>query len=231
MSNLNKYIEIQAIAKAVLSDLVPLICSTDTESTIAERAVSLLAERGVTDTWYYDCPAFVLLGSRSCLSISGRDYVASNEQVGSFNLITVDLSPLREGVWGDCARSFAIEDGRCSLMPQSPEFVRGIDVENALHQAMQAFVTPKTTFAELFSFGNAEIKRFGFENLDFLGNLGHSIAAKREGRCYIEPSNHLSLSAVSFFTFEPHIRQIDSCWGFKHENIYYFDADQQLAVL
>jgi len=231
MGNLTAHCEIQAIAKAVLSDLAPSINADDTERTVAERAVSLLADRGITETWYYNCPAFVLLGSRSCLSISGRGYVPTDEPAGSFNLITIDLSPLRNGVWGDCARSFPIENGRCTFVPQSSEFARGIEVETFLHQAMQAFVTPATTFEELFAFGNAEIKRLGFENLDYLGNLGHSIASTREDRRYIEPNNTMPLGSVPFFTFEPHVRQTNGAWGFKHENIYYFDSEQRLLAL
>ncbi len=231
MDNLTAHSEIQVIAKAVLSDLGASLSSADTERTIAERAVSLLADRGITDTWYYNCPAFVLLGSRSCLSISGRSYIPSDEPTGSFNLITVDLSPLRHGVWGDCARSFPIENGRYSFAPQSPELAHGVEVEAQLHLAMQAFVTPSTTFEELFIFGNAEIERLGFENLDFLGNLGHSIVSRREDRCYIEPGNTMSLCSVPFFTFEPHIRQVNGAWGFKHENIYYFDSERRLCAL
>ena len=231
MFNLTAHSEVQAIAKAALSDLALSISAADTERTIAERAASFLADRGITETWYYLCPAFVLLGSRSCLSISGRSYVPSDEPVGSFNLVTIDLSPLRDGVWGDCARSFPIEDGRCSFSPQSPEFARGIEVEDSLHQAMQAFVTPATTFEELFVFGNAEIERLGFENLDFLGNLGHSIASTREDRCYVEPNNTMPLGSVPFFTFEPHVRQTNGVWGFKHENIYYFDTERRLHAL
>lgn len=229
--NLAAHSEIQTIAKAVLSDLADSIRPTDTEYTIAERATSLLADQGIVETWYYNCPAFVLLGARSCLSISGKNYIPSAEQVGLFNLITVDLSPLRYGAWGDCARSFAIEDGRYISEPQSLEFKRGIEVQNLLHLAMQQFVTPNTTFAELFDFGNTEIKHLGFENLDFLGNLGHSIATAREDRCYIEPDNQQLLGSVPYFTFEPHIRQAGHSWGFKHENIYYFNSEQKLMTL
>ena len=231
MENLTAYSEVQAIAKAVLSDLAPSFSAADTERTIAERATSLLADRGITETWYYNCPAFVLLGSRSCLSISGRSYIPTDEPVGSFNLITVDLSPLRDGVWGDCARSFPIENGRCTFAPQSSVLAGGIEVEACLHQAMLAFITPATTFEELFAFGNAEIKRLGFANLDFLANLGHSIASRREDRRYIEPNNTMPLGSVPFFTFEPHVRQIDGYWGFKHENIYYFNSEQRPLAL
>ena len=211
--------------------LPPRLVPTDTERTIAERATSLLSARGLTETWYYNCPALVLLGSRSCLSLSGRDYVPSDEPVGAFNVVTVDLSPMRGGLWGDCARTIPIEDGRCAFTPQVLEFRRGLEVEALLHQAMQEFVTPSTTFEELFAFGNSEIKRLGFENLDYLGNLGHSIASSRNARRYIEPGNRSPLSAVSFFTFEPHVRQANGRWGFKHEEIYYFDSGHRLHAL
>lgn len=231
MVNLAEYAEVQAIAKSVLSELADLIDANDTEITIAERAATLLSDRGITETWYYNCPAFVLLGSRSSLSISGRSYVPADEPVGSFNLITIDLSPLREGIWGDCARSFPIENGRCTFSPQSEELAQGIEVEASLHRSLVGFVKPTTTFDELFSFGNSEIRRRGFENLDYLGNLGHSIASRRDDRCYIERGNLRLLASVPFFTFEPHVRRMNGMWGFKHEEIYFFDSDQRLHAL
>lgn len=69
---------IQAIAKEVLAALGPTIRANDTEAAIALRAADLMAQRGITETWYYDCPALVLVGSRSCVSASGRTYMPSN---------------------------------------------------------------------------------------------------------------------------------------------------------
>lgn len=111
MGLISAHREVQAVAKKVLAALGSTINPLDTERTIAERATAMLAREGVTDTWYYECPALVLLGSRSRLSISGREYVPNEEEVGFFNLVTVDLSPLRGDIWGDCARSFFIEEG------------------------------------------------------------------------------------------------------------------------
>src|SRR5690349_20681993 len=89
---------VQRIARQVLADLAPTICASDTEFAIAQRAVASLRSRGIMETWYHNCPALVLLGSRSCLSISGRDYVPAQEPVGrETNLVTVDLSPMRAG--------------------------------------------------------------------------------------------------------------------------------------
>ena len=231
MALLEEYRAVQAIAKAVLADLAFTIEPADTERSIADRAALLLKERGITETWYYACPALVLLDSRSCLSISGRDYEPGDERVGRCNLVTVDLSPLRAGIWGDCARSFFVEDGQCIQTPALLEFARGAEVERSLHESMQAFVTPQTSFEELFQFANAEIARHGFENLDFLGNVGHSIECRLEDRRYAELGNRQLLGESRLFTFEPHVRAAGSAWGFKHENIYYFAANGRVQEL
>ena len=62
-------------------------------------------------------------------------------------------------------------------------------------------------------------------NLDFMGNLGHSIVKVKSDRIYIEKENKAKLGAVNYFTFEPHIAFHDSKYGYKKENIYYFDGD------
>lgn len=226
-----EHCEVQSIAKRVLRDLGETLTPTDSERAIAERAVRLLAERGIADTWYYACPALVLLGTRSCLSVSGRDYMPADEPIGDVGLVTIDLSPARGHVWGDCARSFFIEDGRATDEPRREDFRHGRDVERRLHDAMRAFVRPETTFGELFAFGNAEIERHGYENLDYRGNLGHSIETSRDRRRYIERGADTPLAAVKLFTFEPHICRRGRAWGFKHEDIYYFDETGGLATL
>ena len=72
---------------------------------------------------------------------------------------------------------------------------------------------------------NEYICEEGYINLDFMGNLGHSIVRKKEDRIYIEKGNSARLGDVHFFTFEPHISVIGSKYGYKRENIYYFDKD------
>jgi len=221
--NLIDHLHAQRGARHVLDALGSSISAADSERSLAERAASLLREVGFPNTWYYDCPALVLLGSRSCTSISGRDYVPSDERVGDFNLVTVDLSPSSDGAWGDCARSYCVEGGRVSRTPAHPEFQAGMALEASLHAEMRAFVTSGTTFGELFDFAGAFIATRGFENLDRLGNVGHSIATRLEDRVFIEAGNTRCLGDVQLFTFEPHIRRIGGRWGFKHEEIYRFD--------
>lgn len=226
-----KHKVVQAIAKEVQTRLASFITPESTECSIVGKAVDLLAELGVTETWYHNVPAFVLLGTRSCLSISGRDYKPANEQVGDTNLITVDLSPKIGQVWGDCARSFAVEGGRVTRNPKLSEFASGFQIEKSLHAEMIEFVDPSTKFSELFEFANARIKQFGYENLDFLGNVGHSIEVRTSDRRFVDSRCSQKLGDVAFFTFEPHIRRIGSHWGFKHEEIYYFNKEGRAVAL
>src|SRR5690349_16731355 len=116
----------QHAARSVLSELAADIGPDDTEQSIASRAARALSRHGIQGTWYYDCPALVLLGSRSCASTSGREYRPGLEPVGQTNLVTVDLSPSYAGHWGDCARSFPVEQGQVTRTPQAAEFAAGV---------------------------------------------------------------------------------------------------------
>jgi Xaa-Pro aminopeptidase len=222
---------VQQATKAVLLELAESIGSEDTEHSIAIRATNALEDHGIQETWYHDCPALVLLGSRSCLSVSGREYRPGLETLGQTNLVTIDLSPSYMGYWGDCARSFPVERGRVTLNPSCREFVDGMSFLRQLHSAMRLFVRPQTTFHELAIWTSLRIASAGFVNLDFRGNVGHSITKHLEDRLYIEEGNFRPLGEVAFFTFEPHVRAVGECWGFKHEDIFFFDTDGTLELL
>jgi Xaa-Pro aminopeptidase len=229
--NVEEYSKVQGIAKQVLRDLETEISSDSTEESIASKAVELLESYGVHNTWYHDVPAFVLLGGRSCLSISGRDYEPAQECVGATNLVTVDLSPSVDNIWGDCARSFVIENGKVVNHPKNQEFKEGLEVEKHLHNEMKKYVNPHTTFSELYAFGNTLIDNLGWKNLDFLKNLGHSIEVNPSNRKFIDSECSEQLGSVSYFTFEPHISKKEGVWGFKHENIYYFNEEAEINEL
>lgn len=226
-----EYRNVQHAAKEVLQELADTIVGLDTEQSIVGRAEDAMRRRGIGETWYHQCPALVLLGSRSCTSISGKHYQPASELVGEMNLVTVDLSPRRGDYCGDCARSFLVENGRVTQRPGNPDFVAGAAYLQELHAAMRRFVQPKTTFHDLAVWSAQQISAAGFENLDFRGNVGHSIARHRADRLYIEKENHARLGDVAFFTFEPHVRAVGQRWGFKHENIFFFDAEGMLQEL
>jgi len=96
---------------------------------------------------------------------------------------------------------------------------------------MRLFVTRETTFHDLAVWADRQIEAMGFINLDFRQNVGHSIAGRLEDRLYVKEGNHQALGDVGFFTFEPHVRAAGGPWGFKHEDIFYFDTRGRLEEL
>ena len=96
---------------------------------------------------------------------------------------------------------------------------------------MRELVKPETRFHELSEWSAQQISLAGFENLDFRRNVGHSLATRREDRRYIESGNHAELGDVDFFTYEPHVRARGGRWGYKHEDVFFFDDHRKLQVL
>jgi Xaa-Pro aminopeptidase len=203
-----------------MAQLAASITAADTERTIAERALACLETEGVHATWYHDCLALVLLGSRSCVSLSGRDYVPADEPVGDRNLVTVDLSPLLDGTAGDYARTLCVEDGRVVDHPVGGDFADGLEALEALHRHLVLVARPETTFGELFASVAARLAVLGYQNLDLRGNLGHTLTARLDERRFIEAGSPVRLAGAGPFTFEPHVRRLGGRWGFKREDVY-----------
>ena len=105
---------------------------------------------------------------------------------------------------------------------RNEEWRNGLLMEDMLHTELLEFVNSNTTFEELFFHINELITKSGYVNLDFMGNLGHSIVKDKNDRVYTEKGNVQRLCDVAYFTFEPHISIPGSKYGFKKENIYYF---------
>ena len=191
-----------------------------------------MLELGADSFWYWDVGAFVFAGDETTISVSGTQYVTSDRLIAQNDIITIDLSPQNKDTWGDFARTLIVQDGRVAGQEQiaNVEWRAGLEMEEFLHEELFQFATPQTTFEELYYHMNHVIEEKGFLNLDFMGNLGHSIVRRKSDRIYIEKGNRTQLGEVAYFTFEPHISVAGSKYGYKKENIYYF-ADGKLMEL
>lgn len=181
---------------------------------------------GVSSFWYYDIGAFIFAGEDTVISVSGKKYETADYQLKSNDIITIDLSPQYRNIWGDYARTIIIENGKVidNINEISDlEWKNGLLFEEYLHNELKSFVLKDTTFEDVFFHMNDIIKSNGYVNLDFNGNLGHSIEKYKFKRKYIEVGNKRLLSSVNYFTFEPHISLKNGSYGFKKENIYYLD--------
>ena len=221
-----EYREVQQIAKDTMvyikEEIRPGMDLCEVRRLCEEKMFSL----GADSFWYWDVGAFVFSGDETTRSVSGREYVTSKRTVNENDIITIDLSPQNKDIWGDYARTVIIENGHVVLNDDdivNEEWKAGLIMEKKLHEKMKSFVKPDTTFEELFFYMNEYIRDNGYINLDFMGNLGHSIVKRKDERIYIEKGNKTKLKETAFFTFEPHISIKGSKYGYKRENIYYFE--------
>ena len=224
MQNLNRN-TVSYIATAIR----PGMALSDVRSLCEEYMLT----HGADSFWYWDVGAFIFRGEDTILSVSGRQYETADTVIEPNDIITIDLSPQRDCVWGDYARTLIIQDGVAitdAAKIRNNEWRVGLLMEEKLHEAMRSFVCRDTTFEELFHYINDLIRENGYMNLDFLGNLGHSIVKEKGQRIYIEKGNHAKLSEVEAFTFEPHISLPDGKYGYKMENIYAFEAERLVEL-
>lgn len=226
MIELSSYQHVQDLALGVLRDVAPFIREGKTESEVAEACTQLLKQYDAEDSWYHNVHALVLVGERTTLSMSGSDYRPTDLAIRTSDLVTIDLSPVVNGYWGDCARSYIVESGAVIPSSQSALLSHGIATQRKLHAMMTEFATPNTSMHDLYSVMNQAIEKMGYRNLDFRRNLGHSIEKHLDDRRFIEPNNVTKLGECKLFTFEPHICLANDRWGFKLENIYYFEGDK-----
>lgn len=192
-----------------------------------------LRDLGADSFWYWDIGALIFAGEGTTQSVSGRDYSTPEYVLGQNEMLTLDLSPQCDGIWGDFARTLILEDGHPladARDAKNEEWRAGAITEHDLHNELIDVATPDMSFERLAEVMNARITDHGYENLDFLGNLGHSIAQRSADRIYIEKGNDRRLDSVDLFTFEPHIRRPDGRFGFKHENIYRFTGGKLIAI-
>lgn len=192
-----------------------------------------LLENGADSFWYWDIGTFIFSEDETVISISGRDYMVADRTIQENDIITIDLSPQKNNIWGDYARTLVFENGvLCNETDRikNVEWRRGLQMEEYLHKALIDAVAPDMTFEELYYYMNDVIVKKGFINLDFLGNLGHSIEKNKNDRIYTEKGNHKRLSDVEMFTFEPHISIPESKYGYKREDIYYFDNGKLIKL-
>lgn len=227
------YYEMQNTARLTFEYIKSVIKPGMTLIDVRKLCETKLLELGADSFWYYDIGAFCFSGKDTTISISGREYTTPNIVIKENDIITIDLSPQCNNIWGDYARTIIIEKG---LVKNSineitnVEWKNGLILEDKLHEKMKNFVNRNTTFNELFIYINDYIKQMGYVNFDFNGNLGHSIVKNKDDRVYIEKGNNLKISDVKLFTFEPHIGLKNSAYGFKKENIYYFEENNLVEL-
>lgn len=221
-----EYSEVQNIAKKTIEYIINVIKPGMDLRYFRELCERKMLVLGADSFWYWDIGAFCFSGNETTISVSGKEYKTAQRLIRENDIITIDLSPQHNDIWGDYARTIILEDGKVvkSVFDiNHSEWKAGLQMEDKLHEELKRLATEYTTFEELYFYINNFIDSNGYINLDFMGNLGHSIVKNKNDRVYIKRGNKSKISDVSLFNFEPHISTPNSMYGYKKENIYYFN--------
>lgn len=218
---------VQAIARSTLQYIATEIRPGRTERQLANLCRAYMDRRGATGYWWFDVPALVLAGPRLRDSMEGDVYQPGDTPVQPNDMVTVDLGPEIDGFWGDCARTFFLADGVVvSAHEAGAAQTEGMAAEATLHAHLLSVARPAMRFCDLHAQIHRRMAEMGFENLDFLGNFGHSIGRDLHARAYIDANCSMRLGDVPLFTLEPHIARPGSPLAFKYEEIYGFVAGE-----
>lgn len=226
-------LDMQNLCRSTMKHLVENIAAGMSLLDIRKICEDFMLENGADSFWYWGVGAFVFANDETAVSVSGKEYKTSERIILSDDIITVDLSPQNNNIWGDFSRTIIIENGEVVSKIEdikNAEWKYGLQMKGYLHRLLTDKAAEDMTFEELYYYINNIISSHGFQNLDFLGNLGHSIAESKDDRIYIEKGNKTRLGNVKMFTFEPHISIPHSKYGYKMEDIYYFQRGK-LVVL
>ena len=231
--NIDLYSSMQNLNRAAVKYVADTMKTGMSLPYIKKLCEDYLLENGADSFWYWDVGAFIFSGDETALSVSGKEYQVADRIIQKNDIITIDLSPQRNSIWGDYARTLVFEDGvLCDEIEKikKDEWRNGLQMEEYLHQALIDVGAPDMTFEELYYYMNELIVKEGFINLDFLGNLGHSIVKNKKDRIYTEKGNRKRLSDVRMFTFEPHISIPNSQYGYNKDDIFYFEYGRLIRL-
>lgn len=225
---LKHYRKVQDAARYTLDSITEFIKPGGSEADLVRKCDELQRNAGVDGYWYKSLPALVLAGDRTTLAISRTPYVPSDTPIQEYDLVTIDLNPSIAGYCGDYARTYYIEGGVARRSPQFDEdFLAGAHAQEHLHTKLMQVAHAEMTFNDLYQIMCEEIDHLGVEQLDY---LGHAVQKNMQHLDFVAPDVKLTLGEAGLFTLEPQIRLKGCSYGFKHENIYFFN-DRHLQEL
>ena len=213
------YKEVQLIGKQTIEFIKGVVRPGMKLEEVRRQCEEKMLELGADSFWYWDIGAFIFSGDETAISISGKNYKTADKLIQKNDIVTIDLSPQWKNIWGDYARTIIIEDGEVVNEIDSirnKEWQEGLLMEQKLHRELSDYINENTTFEDLFYHMNAMIISEGFINLDFLGNLGHSIEKKVMTAYTLKRAIKINLVILRILhlnhTFQSRDRYMDIKW-------------------
>ena len=104
------YFKVQSIAKSTIDYVKEIIKPGLSLVELRKMCENKMLELGADSFWYWDIGAFVFAGDETTVSVSGKKYVTSDRTIAENDIVTIDLSPQCENIWGDYARTIILEN-------------------------------------------------------------------------------------------------------------------------
>jgi Xaa-Pro dipeptidase len=185
------------------------------ERELEEMAAEAMLAAGATGVWT-PTNVGVGAGSRECFPT----VEPSERALSAVDVAVVDVHPiLPSGAWGDCTRTAVIGD--------NPDAARALRQLELIHTATLEWCRPGMPASELFGQCEQLIAAAGFELLDRLANIGHSLSA---GAAYlhgfIDAGNETPMWGA--WAIEPFVGRNER--GFKLEDVVWFGRDGCMLV-
>ena len=100
--------EMQFIAKQTMDYIKNVIMPGMKLTQVREMCEEKMLELGADSFWYWDIGAFIFSGDETTKSVSGKEYETAYKYIEETDIVTIDLSPQRNHIWGDYARPIII---------------------------------------------------------------------------------------------------------------------------
>ena len=103
--------EVQLITKQTMDFISKTISPGMKLTQVRKLCEDKMLELGADSFWYWDIGAFIFSGDETTKSMSGKEYKTSDRYIEENDIVTIDLSPQCNHIWGDFARTIIIEEG------------------------------------------------------------------------------------------------------------------------
>ncbi len=106
------YFEMQDLGRATIQYAKEIVRPGMNLRIFRAKCENYLLEHGADSFWWRGVGAFVYAGDETAVSVvPDEGYQATDREIQENDIITIDLSPQRNLVWGDYARTIILQDG------------------------------------------------------------------------------------------------------------------------
>jgi Xaa-Pro aminopeptidase len=202
-------VKAQLLARDVAEAAADAVWAGMTEKDLARWAEETLRAGGSTGLWTLVNVGFGA-GSLKCFPTE----MPGDRMLWNIDCGFIDVHPVVDGWWGDCTRTFVVGE--------QPEYVEAKDEIQTIHETVLAAAYPGMPANELWSAFHDSIAGTGWNHMDRLGNIGHSIGQNVSyTQGYID--RHNTTRMWGGWAVEPFIGNHN--YGVKVEDVVWFGSE------